>query len=1484
MKSFLTMSLLKNTALTLLLICGFTTIVMAGSTPELRLKTGNQPLSANLEQVILNPSIAPGELFNGFYFRIIQFDQIPSSSQKEILLQAGIRLTSYLPDRAFQAVISQNANLSALRQAGARSVVVFQPKWKLSRDLYNNFHPDHALTGKDQIDLVVRYNKGMDPEQVMAFLTTAGHSIIRRYDYSSWIEIRTSVDRIMELASLPFVNGLEPIAPPSTPDDEKGRSLHRSNAINGYTPMGRHYDGTGVSAALADDGPVGPHIDYQGRIDQSNTTANSGTHGDMTTGILMGAGNLNPTIAGMGTGAFIYIYDIGGYNHILNSPNTNQTLGVLVTSTSYSQGCNDYTTDTQTGDQILNQNPTLLHVYSAGNNGTGNCQYGAGAGWGNITGGYKIGKNVIACGNLNYLDVLENSSSRGPADDGRIKPDICANGIDQMSTNGPNTYQVGGGTSAACPGIAGIVTQIHHAYRDLNAGATADGALVKACMLNTAEDLGNPGPDFKHGFGRVNALRAVKTLEDNRYLSDVISQGVVNTHTITIPANTQQLRLMLHWTDVEGDPLAAKALVNDLNLVVTDPSSTDYLPWVLDPTPNATALNSNAVPGVDDLNNSEQVTINNPTAGVYTISIDGFLIPQGPQKYYIVYEFVNETIEVTYPIGSEGFVPGETETIRWDAYGSAGTFAVEYSGDMGATWNTVAPSVPGNQRYYNWTVPTALTGQALIKVTRGSSFGQSAEPFSIIGLPSNIVVDWACPDSIHLTWSGATGAIGYEVSMLGAKYMDSVAYSTTTSATIYATINPTLGYWFSVRSYTPDNTKGRRANAIYKAPGVTSCPIAIDANMLDLVSPKGNLQNCQNLASQPIIVSVRNSGQSAITDIPVFYNVNNGPPVAEVVFGTLSSNGTTTYTFSATYDFSPIGVYTIRVWTDVVGDGNHYNDTLEFTLETVPGFLLTLPYSENFETFSACATTTNCEQGVCGLTDGWFNLTNLTMDLIDWRTSSGPTPSANTGPDQDHNPGTASGKYLYLEASACFQKEAIAVSPCFDLTTSANPQLEFWYHMYGASMGELHVDVYANDIWNNDVTPVITGNQGNSWQQRTVNLAAYAGQIVNVRFRGVTGNDYTSDMAIDDFNIYELSAPPVAAFGASATSICQGQTITLIDQSLNSPTSWNWSLTPATGYTFVNGTNATSQNPELQFTTNGVYDVSLTVFNTFGNNTYASPAYITVGNGAITPLVETFQGAVFPPANWLIENPDNDISWVQSGNITGAAGTTTNAAYMDNFVYNAAGEEDGLLTERIDLTNSLNPIMTFDVAYARYSAAYEDALRIDISTDCGVTFIPTGYFKQGTILATVPDQTATFAPTAAGQWRNDTLDLAGYLGSQIIVKFVNITGYGNSLYIDNINFHEGSSGINLAGDPGNSVTVYPNPGSGVFSLLIVSERDQHATIRVTDLKGAIVQSGELNLRTGENNKMLDLTGFGKGVYQLELQSESTTQILKLVVL
>ena len=90
---------------------------------------------------------------------------------------------------------------------------------------------------------------------------------------------------------------------------------------------------------------------------------------------------------------------------------------------------------------------------------------------------------------------------------------------------------------------------------------------------------------------------------------------------------------MVYWRDPTAALGASTALVNDLDLVVNDPASNTLLPWVLDATPNPDALNSPATTGEDHLNNMEQVLINNPTAGEYTLDISGFNVPVGPQEY-----------------------------------------------------------------------------------------------------------------------------------------------------------------------------------------------------------------------------------------------------------------------------------------------------------------------------------------------------------------------------------------------------------------------------------------------------------------------------------------------------------------------------------------------------------------------------------------------------------------------------------------------------------------------------------------------------------------------------------------------------------------------------------------------------------------------------------------------------------------------------------
>jgi len=685
------------------------------------------------------------------------------------------------------------------------------------------------------------------------------------------------------------------------------------------------------------------------------------------------------------------------------------------------------------------------------------------------------------------------------------------------STIDPNTYGFKTGTSMSCPGVAGTITQLYHAYKDLNSGNNPPSGLIKATVLNTADEVGNAGPDFIHGWGRINARRAFDVISNNNYITGSISQSGSANHVINVPAGTDQLRIMVYWMDYEGATSASPALVNDIDMFVTEPSTATYNPWVLNSAPNATTLNLPAVRGTDHLNNMEQVTIDSPQSGNHTVNVSGFSIPQGPQTYYVVYEFVTDDVVLTYPIGGEGIDSDVNEIIRWDALGNSGTFTLEYSTNNGSSWSNIATGISAADRFYNWNVPAGVTGQALVRVTRGASSSQSHQPFSVIQVPTGLTVNWACPDSMNVSWNAVTGATGYEVSLLGNKYMDSVGTAIgVTNLTIYAPSN--TDHWWSVKALSNNNCEGRRAIAVYQSSGTFNCVLPIDLEMVSSVPTNGfQLTSC--MASNIVTVDVENKGQSSLTNIPVHYSLNGAPAVNESIPGPLAPGGTMTYTF--TTNISPsLGANTLMIWNTLPSDGNSYNDTLNVQFNYSNAAANTIPWTDDFESFTTCGTTNSCENEICPTTNGFVNETNGTADDIDWHADVNGTPSNNTGPTVDFNPGTAVGKYMYLEASGgCVGRVGNLISPCIDLTNATAAALGFAFHMAGGDMGDLHVDILSNGIWTNDITAVISGNQGTQWQTRSVNLATYLGTIVNFRFRGITGNDYRSDIAIDDVNV-----------------------------------------------------------------------------------------------------------------------------------------------------------------------------------------------------------------------------------------------------------------------------------------------------------------------------------------------------------------------------
>ena len=245
------------------------------------------------------------------------------------------------------------------------------------------------------------------------------------------------------------------------------------------------------------------------------------------------------------------------------------------------------------------------------------------------------------------------------------------------------------------------------------------------------------------------------------------------------------------------------------------------------------------------------------------------------------------------------------------------------------------------------------------------------------------------------------------------------------------------------------------------------------------------------------------------------------------------ANGTSANSQNPAVQFTAGGTYTVTL----TATNAHGVD-----VETKPAYLtvstadLPSAFGDDFESYALCATANNCGATACAMGGSlWRNLTNGSEDHIDWRIDENGTPSVGTGPSIDYTEGTGTGNYAYLEASGCYGRTAILESQCINL--DQNYTFDMGYHMNGTTMGEVHLDIFAGGAWQEDIMPMISGNQGGAWNDMSVDLSAWTGQAVRMRVRGVTGTNYESDVAIDGIGFSSLSPLPVELIDFSATAM-----------------------------------------------------------------------------------------------------------------------------------------------------------------------------------------------------------------------------------------------------------------------------------------------------------------------------------------------------------
>jgi hypothetical protein len=968
------------TLITVLLLFSFYAKAQDSTQFSIQLRSGTFIPSKNISAENISSIEQRLPLAMGKKCLVIQFEKIPSETEKILLSESGIELLEYISGNAYTAIITGTVNIAALNKAKARSVFSLSPVQKMEPALAAGSFPYWAVKTAGTVDVLACFIKSFSSEYIKQILLQNNFDIISLgfQDYNTF-HLRIAEQRLAELASLPMLTYIQAIGGEEKTLNINSRSNSRANVLTGTSGIGRSLNGSGITIGVGDEGDV-QHIDLSSRV-IARSTGQDVFHTNHVSGITAGAGLRIENLSGHAPKATVISQLYSGI--ISNAPVYVSEYDMVITNNSWGvigecsyHGIYDFYSSVV--DQQAFTLPYLQHVFAAGNSGAATCSPYLPK-FRTVFGAHQSAKNIITVGNTSFNDVIYNSSSRGPVRDGRIKPEVVAQGAQVLSGTTNSNYTFAWGTSQAAPSVSGTLALLYQRYKQLNGSVNPANGLMKAILCNTADDKGNPGPDYTYGFGRINGLRAVEVIENNRYQTNTVSTGVTNSFNITVPASTAALKVMLYWNDPAAALVSSKALVNNLDLTVstTTPAAT-YNPLILNINPSN--VNDDAVPGVDTLNNIEQVTINTPTAGTYTINITGISVPVGgPQQYFVVYDFVPVATALTFPTGSERLTPGETVLINWDSYGgNAETFDLEYSTNNGSSWSSIAAGIAATQRQYSWVVPTTSTKDALVKITKNNTAQVSTSAnFTVLGSPIVSLSPDAeqCEGYIKITWPAITDATGYEVMKLAGDEMQSVAIlPNNTLAYTFSGLSKDTLYWVTVRAIYNGNP-GRRGTAISRQPNTGNCINDIsndDIKADSIISPfsSGRLNTSTALsATTPLIVRVKNLDDNTSTaELTFSYSINGGATITDPsVSPTINAGATYDFTFSAPINLSAANIYSIEIIVvRTGGDPVTTNNTITKVYKQLTNDPITLPFTDNLET-ATNQTVTTAQMGLSGL-------------------------------------------------------------------------------------------------------------------------------------------------------------------------------------------------------------------------------------------------------------------------------------------------------------------------------------------------------------------------------------------------------------------------------------------------------------------------------------------------------------------------------------
>jgi hypothetical protein len=340
-----------------------------------------------------------------------------------------------------------------------------------------------------------------------------------------------------------------------------------------------------------------------------------------------------------------------------------------------------------------------------------------------------------------------------------------------------------------------------------------------------------------------------------------------------------------------------------------------------------------------------------------------------------------------------------------------------------------------------------------------------------------------------------------------------------------------------------------------------------------------------------------------------------------------------------------------------------------------------------------------------------------------------------------------------------------------------------------------------------------------------------------------------------------ITSAPTVQFSASDTNICPGNCTQFINETIDLGQQWQWY--------FPGGTPSASAdlNPVICYSNTGNYNVSLVASNPTGSDSVFVQDYIHVELaliGSSLPLSEGFENGSVTPSDWSLINFDNAVTWELSS-VVGGHGLSAASVVIDNNSTDFTGEKDYLVTPAYSFIGTSNPELTFDVAHAPHWAARRDTLSIYYSSDCGVTKNLL-WSKDGNALLTAFNTPSFFIPEA-DEWRNESVNLSAVIGlGSVEFYFENNSGYGNSIYLDNINIVDQPLGIKEVEK--SIINIYPNPFDNQITITGY-DKSEKLKVSIFNSIGLLVYSDEFGEKESE---IIKFDNFISGFYFVKIVS------------